>query len=462
MFVRAAAALARLGVVNGPETRYARNADGVHVAFQTFGDGPFDLICVGYGNMVSIDMRDEEPHFRRFERRLASFSRFVRFDPRGLGLSDPLAPGTAASIEQGVDDLISVLDAVGSRRAALFAVGGGGVTALLAAAVHPARVSSLVLVHSYARLSRDNDYPCGIPQRVLDGFIDNVLDLTAGAEDPADHAILSPSLGADPDYREWWKRAGQRSASPASARVMLTASFAADVRAALPLIAAPTLVVHRRDSLFRIELSRFLVDHIPDARLVELPGRDHLPYAGDADALVDEVEEFLTGARGGSETDRVLTTVLFTDIVGSTERAVQSGDRAWRDLLDRHDNMVREELRRFRGREVKTTGDGVLATFDGPARGMRCAGAICAGARRLGLEVRAGLHTGEIEMRIDDVSGVAVHIAQRVSSVAGPSEVLVSRTVVDLVAGSGIEFDDRGEHHLKGLDGSWRLFAVES
>ena len=449
------------GRVTAPEIRYARNADGVHLAFQTLGDGRLDLVCVGYGNMVSIDMRDEEPHFRRFERRLSSFSRFIRFDPRGLGLSDPIAPGAPSSIEQGVDDLISVLDAVGSRRAALFAVGGSGLTALLAAAAHPDRVSSLVLVHCYARLLQDDDYRFGVPQHVLDGFLDNVLDVSGEAEESNDHATLAPSLRTDPEYRAWWKRAGQRSASPASARVMLTANFEADVRATLPLVGAPTLLVHRRDSLFSIGHSRFLADNLPNAHIVELPGRDHLPYAGDSDALVDEIEEFLTGVRGGSVTDRVLTTVLFTDIVRSTEHAVRSGDRAWHDLLDRHDKMVREELRRFRGQEVKTTGDGVVATFDGPARGMRCAEAICAGARRMGIAVRAGLHTGEVEMRGDDVSGVAVHIAQRVSAVAGPSEVLVSRTVVDLVAGSGIRFDDRGEHHLKGLDGPWQLFAVE-
>jgi class 3 adenylate cyclase len=449
-------------MTGGRETRYAKTADGVHVAFQTFGDGPLDLACVGYGNMVSVDMRDEEPHFRRFEDRLASFSRFVRFDPRGLGLSDPIPAGTPAGIEQGVDDLISVLDAVGASRAALLAVGGSGLTALLAAAAHPDRIASLVLIHCYARLTRDDDYPWGVPRQVLDGFLDSVLDVSGDADASDDVLALAPSLGADPEYRAWWKRAGQRGASPASARVMLTMAFGADVRAALSSVRAPTLVVHRVGSLFAVEHSRYLVDHIPNARLVELSGRDHLPYAGDSDALVDEVEEFLTGARGVADTDRVLTTVLFTDIVGSTERAVQSGDRDWHDLLDRHDSMVREELRRFRGREVKTTGDGILATFDGPARGMRCAQAICVGARRLGIEVRAGLHTGEVEMRGDDVSGVAVHLAQRVSALAGPSEVLVSRTVADLVAGSGIGFDDRGEHALKGFDGHWQLFAVRT
>ncbi len=444
----------------GPDTRYARTDDGVHVAFQTLGDGPLDLVCVGYGNMVSVDMRDEEPHFRRFERRLASFSRFVRFDPRGLGLSDPIPAGAPAGVEQGVDDLMSVLDAIGSSHAALIAVGGSGMTALLAAAAHPDRVSSLVLIHCYARILRDDDYPWGFPEQLLDGFLDSVLDVSSDADEPGDAVLLAPTLSEDPEFRAWWKRAGQRSASPASARMMLTTMFGADVRAALASVRASTLVVHRTNSVFSIENSRYLADHITNARLVELPGSDHLPYSGDSDAVIYEVEEFLTGARGVADTDRVLTTVLFTDIVGSTEQAVKRGDRTWHDILDRHDNMVREELRRFRGREVKTTGDGILATFDGPARGMRCAQAICGGGRRLGIEVRAGLHTGEVEIRGDDVSGIAVHTAQRVSAIAGPNEVLVSRTVVDLVAGSGIAFEDRGEHDLKGVGGRWRLFAV--
>ena len=448
-------------VMEGPDTSYARTSDGVHVAYQTLGDGALDLVCVGYGNMVSIDMRDEEPHFRRFEGRLASFSRYIRFDPHGLGLSDPIAPGSPGGVEQGVDDLVSVLDAVDSERAALFAVGGSGVTSLVAAATHPERVASLILINSYARMPWAEDYFCGTAQHVLDRFIDSVLDVSGEAEKSIDDVdLLTPSLAGDPEFRAWWKRAGQRSASPASARAMLTMMYGADARSALPLITAPALLIHRIGIVLNVEFSRYLADHLSHARLVEMSGGDHFPWAGDNDALLDEVEEFLTGTRAHGETDRVLAAVLFTDIVGSTEQAVQSGDRSWHDLLDRHDKMIREELRRFRGHEIKTTGDGVLATFDGPARGMRCAQAICAGARRLGIEVRAGLHTGEIEVRGDDVSGIAVHIAQRVSAVAAPNEVLVSRTVVDLVAGSGIEFEERGGYELKGLGGTWQLFAV--
>ena len=444
-----------------PETRYARTGDGAHVAYQVLGDGPFDLVCVGYGNTVSIDMRDEEPHFRRFERRLASFSRLIRFDPRGLGLSDPIASGAVLGLENWVDDVMSVLDAVGSSEAVLFAVGGSSLTALLATASHPGRISSLVLLHGYARLIRDEDYPCGFSQRVIDRFLESVLDVTGDGEGSVDDIeLLAPSLAGDPEFRAWWKRAGQRGASPASARALLNTTFAGDVRLVLPLISVPALVLHRVDSVFPISLSRYLAENISSASLVELPGRDHLPYSGDSEAILEEVEEFLTGVRGTSSIDRVLTTVLFTDIVGSTDLASRLGDAAWHDLLDRHDTLVREELRRFRGREVKTTGDGMLATFDGPARGMRCASAICRAARRIGIEVRAGLHTGEVEMRGEDVSGIAVHTAQRVSALAGPGEVFVSRTVVDLVAGSGIEFDDRGEHELKGLGGGWRIFAV--
>ncbi len=421
-----------------------------------------DLVTVGYGNVVSIDMRDEESHVRRFEERLASFSRLIRFDPRGIGLSDAPLPGVAPGIELVVDDICTVLDAVGSTQACLFAVGGGGLAALLAAAVHPGRVSSLALLNCYARLRRDEDYPFGIPQALLTSFLDAVLDL--GAEpDPAmdDVHLLAPSLSGDPLFREWSARAGRRGASPAAARANLEMSFAGDVRSALPLIDAPTLVMHRDPSLFSVGHARYLAEHLAQARLVVMPGGDHLPYGADSDLVIDEIEEFLTGVRGGAATDRVLTTVLFTDIVGSTERAARSGDRSWHELLDSHDAMARAELRRFRGREVKTTGDGILATFDGPARAIRCAQSVCAGASQLGLEVRAGLHTGEVEVRGDDVGGIAVHLAQRVSSCAGAGEVLVSRTVVDLVAGSGIVFDDRGVHDLKGIEGAWGLFAVQ-
>jgi len=449
------------GAVNGgPETRYARTPDGDHVAYQVLGRGPVDLLCAGYGNVISIDQHDEEPHVRRFEQRLASFSRLIRFDRRGVGLSDRITDGdVGASV---VDDIVAVLDATGTSRASLFAVGGSGLSALRAAARHPDRVRSLVLVNSYARLPWADDYEFGTPWELLDRFIEGVTDVSN--EDPVpdvdDVRILAPSLGRDNAFRDWWSRAGRQGASPATARILLKAAFQGDVRDQLQVINAPTLIVHRNPSLFVVEHARYLAAHISDARLVELPGGDHLPFGEGSDAIVDEIEEFLTGSRGGAATERILTTVLFTDIVGSTERATREGDRSWHKLLDSHDAMVRSELHRFGGREVKTTGDGILATFASPTQAIRCASSICAGATRMEMEVRAGLHTGEVEARGDDVSGIAVHLAQRISGQAGAGEVLVSRTVVDLVAGSGTAFSERGQHELKGLDGSWLLFAV--
>jgi class 3 adenylate cyclase len=448
-------------VVAEPDTRYARTGDGAAIAFQTLGQGRPDLLCVGHNNLVSIDLRDDEPHFRRFEHRLASFSRYIRFDPRGLGLSDPFLPDTPWTVERGVDDVITVLDAIDSSEAALFAVGASAPTALQVAATHPERVSSLVLVNGYARLASADDYPAGFSPNLLDQFGSSVLDDPGDRSRPMDDIdLFVPSLRGDPDFRAWWKRAGQRSASPASARQRMAMTFSTDVRAVLPAVTAPTLLLHRIDSLLSVRLSRYLADHIAGSRLIELPGDDHEAYAGDADAIVDEIEEFVTGVRGGSGTDRILTTILFTDIVNSTEHAIRRGDRLWHELLDRHENQVRHELRRFGGREVKTTGDGVLATFDAPSRGIRCALAVCTAARHLGIEVRAGLHSGEVEVRGDDVSGIAVHIAQRVSALASADEVLVSRTVADLVAGSSLRFEDRGEHRLKGVDRPWLVLAV--
>ncbi len=289
-----------------------------------------------------------------------------------------------------------------------------------------------------------------------------MLDVSGADPDPDldDVHLMAPSLQHDRAFRDWWSRAGRQGASPATARIILKAAFGGDVRDQLAAIEAPTLIVHRVPSLFLVDHARYLAAHIRDARLVELPGGDHLPFGEGSDAVVDEIEEFVTGTRGGAATERILTTVLFTDIVGSTERATREGDRSWHDLLDRHDAMVRSELHRFGGREVKTTGDGILATFVSPTQAIRCAASICAGATRMEMQVRAGLHTGEVEARGDDVSGIAVHRAQRISAQAGAGEVLVSRTVVDLVAGSSTAFDERGPYQLKGLDGSWPLFAV--
>jgi class 3 adenylate cyclase/pimeloyl-ACP methyl ester carboxylesterase len=448
-------------VPGAPETRYARTPDGDHVAYQILGNGSVDLLCVGYGNVVSIDQRDDEPHVRRFEHRLAAFSRFIRFDRRGIGLSDRPSSGdvSAATV---ADDIVAVLDAAGSARASIFGTGLSGPPALLAAARHPDRVGSLVLVHTYARQLWAEDYPFGTPQSILDRFLDGVLDVAKPVDEPEvdDVRLMAPSLQHDRVFRDWWARAGRLGASPAMARLILKTSFEEDVRGELAAIAAPTLILHRDPSLFPVEHARYLAAHIRDAHLVVLPGGDDLPFGEGSDAIVDEVEEFLTGSRGGAATERILTTVLFTDIVGSTEQATRAGDRSWHEVLDSHDALVRSELRRFGGREVKTTGDGILATFASPTQAIRCATAICGGATGMGLEVRAGLHTGEVEVRGDDVSGIAVHLAQRISGRSGAGEVLVSRTVVDLVAGSDTAFDDRGTHELKGFDGSWPLFSV--
>jgi len=441
------------------EIQYAKSGDR-HVGFQVLGDGPIDLLAFNSGCNIWID-RDDEPHWSRFDRRLASFSRLIRFDPSGVGLSDPLVGGSGPTIECWTQDAVAVLDAVGAPRAALFGVSTGGLVAMLFSATYPERVSAQVLMHCHARLARDSDYPWGWPQHLLDRFVDAVTDPTHEGDDIDDVALSAPSLATDVEFRSWWKRAGERCASPAVARAMDVLTMGADIRAVLPLINTPTLVLHRVDNAFLpIGHGRYLAENIAGAKLVELPGRDHLPFAGETDALLGDIEEFLTGTRGTPNTDRMLATILFTDIVDSTKRAASTGDRRWRELLDNHDRMAGRQVHRFGGRQVKTTGDGILATFDGPARAIQCGLAICDGARQLGMEVRVGVHTGEVERRGDDVAGIGVHIAARVQGAAQPGEVWVSRTVTDLVTGSGIIFNDRGEHPLKGVPGTWQLFTV--
>jgi len=440
------------------EIRYAKSGD-LHVAYQVLGDGPIDVLAFNNGTTIWID-RDDEPHWSRFDRRLASFCRLIRFDPIGLGLSDPLDGGSGPTDERRMADAVAVLDAVGSSRAVLFAVSAGGLPAMLLSATRPDRVAALVLMHCWARLARDSDYPWGVPQHVLDEFL-NVTDPSYQGDAVDDLALSAPSLANDVEFGSWWKRAGERYASPAVARADSVLGMEADIRAVLPLISAPTLVLHRiGNELIGIGHSRYLAKMIPGAKLLELPGQDHLPFVGDTDAVLEEIEEFLTGSRSTPSSERMLATILFTDIVDSTKRAAGVGDRRWRELLDSHDRMVERQVRRFGGRQVKTTGDGVLATFDGPARAIQSGRAICEGARQLGIEVRVGVHTGEVERRGDDVAGIGVHIAARVEAAARPGEVWVSRTVTDLVTGSGIEFDDRGEHQLKGVPGLWQLFSV--
>jgi class 3 adenylate cyclase len=436
-----------------PETRYARSGD-VNIAYQVSGDGPFDLVLV-HGFISHLDLDWDEPGMAHFFRRLGSFSRLIRFDKRGTGLSD--RPGGLPDLETRMDDVRAVMDAVGSEQAALFGYSEGGPMSCLFAATYPERISSLVVYGTYAkRQDPDDDYPWAATREERRAYSAEI-EREWGVD--ADLGSMAPN--ADAALRDWWARRARAAASPGAARDLILMNSEIDVRALLPTIRVPTLVLHRagdRDS--RVEEGRYIADHIPGARFVELTGEDHLVLIR-PDEIVDEVQEFLTGARPVPETERVLATVLFTDIVASTERAAELGDRRWRELLERHHAVVRRELERFRGREVDTAGDGFLATFDGPARAIRCARAIQDELRDV-VELRAGLHTGECELMGDKVAGVAVHTGARVAAQAAPGEVLVSSTVKDLVAGSGIEFEDRGTHELKGVPGEWRLYAVSS
>jgi class 3 adenylate cyclase len=441
------------------ETRYAKAADGAHLAYQVVGDGPIDLLELP-GTLMSIDAVGDQPIWLRFQERLASFCRLIRIDLRGIGLSDPLDASTPPTVERWMDDALAVLDAAGSERTALWGAGFGGAMALLLAASHPDRVSALILINAFARLVRAPDYEPGVPAALLTNFQESLVD---PAQEPLvdDVDLIAPSRAGDPEFRAWWRRTGNRGASPATAGAVYRTLMAVDLRHTLPAIQAPTLVMHRADNNFvRVGQGRWLAAHLPAARYIELPGADHVAWLGDSDAIVDEAEEFLTGVRRAPQATRVLATVLFSDIASSTQRAAAIGDGEWRRVLDGHDDMVRRLLHRFAGREVKATGDGFMATFDGPARAIQCAVAIRDGARQLGLDVRVGLHCGEVELRGADIGGIAVHIAQRVESFADPGEVLVSRTVKDLVAGSTVAFEDRGEHVLKGVPDAWQLFRV--
>jgi pimeloyl-ACP methyl ester carboxylesterase len=447
-----------------PPTRYARSGD-VNIAYQVVGEGPLDLVYVP-GWVSHLDLNWEEPTYARFLERLASFSRLILFDKRGTGLSDRVPVGELPTLEQRMDDVRAVMDATGSQQAALFGASEGGPMCALFAATYPERVRSLVMYGSYARGLPEGDYPWAATRwATTPDDLEAILELLSETWGEPEELLgfWGPSIAEQERYRQWWSRYLRMSASPAAGVALSRMNHQVDIRHVLPTIQAPTLIIHRaQDSLNLAEGSRYMADRIPGARYVELPGEDHLWFFGDQDALLDEVEQFLTGTRRLREPDRVLATVLFTDIVKSTERAAELGDKRWRELLVRHEAVVRAELERFRGREMKMLGDGVLATFDGPARAIRCARVICEEVRALGIEIRAGLHSGECEMLNGDIGGIAVHTGARVSAKAASGEVLVSSTVKDLVAGSGIEFRDRGVHRLKGVPGEWRLFAVES
>jgi class 3 adenylate cyclase len=440
------------------ETRYAKTPDGVYIAYQVVGEGPLTILEISDGTLFPIDATGEQPRWQEFVTRLEAFSRLIRFDLRGIGMSDPVSGASPPTAEQWATDALAVLDAEGVGAAALLAASYGGLSAIFLAATHPDRVRALVLVNAFARLVRADDYPEGIPESVIDRFREQLVDPAETTTD--DLPLMAPALAGDAAFRQWWRRTGRRGASPATASSVFRMQMGTDVRPLLADIRVPTLVVHSRDNQFvRFAHGRYLSERIPGARLVELAGADHVPWAVDADVSGD-IEEFLTGARHAPVSDRLLAAVLFTDIVSSTEHAASAGDRAWRDLLDRYDVMADRQVERFGGRLVKTTGDGTLATFDGPARATQCAAAIRDAVAQIGLEIRAGIHIGEIERRGDDIAGIAVHVAQRVSATARSGEVLVSRTLVELVAGSGLTFEDRGDHDLRGVPGVWRLFAL--
>jgi class 3 adenylate cyclase/esterase/lipase len=445
-------------VALAPEVKFTKTSDGLYLAYDRAGSDELDMIEISNGTLFSIDATREQPRWQAYVDRLRNFATLIRFDLRGIGLSDPLRTGERPSVEQWGTDAITIMDAERIDEAVILGVSFGGLGALFLSASHPDRTRAIVLVNAYASALRKDDYPFGIPLELFQRFRDELIEPDAEGQ-AEDLPTMAPSLADDPEFRAWWRRAGHRGASPATARAMFEAA-ATDVRPLLGSVRAPTLVIHARDNAFvPVGHGRYLADHIEGARYVELPTADHVPWASEAD-VIGEIEEFLTGARHVPVTDRLLATVMFTDIVGSAEHAAALGDQRYSRRLELHDQAVRRQLELFGGRLIKTTGDGALATFDAPARAVRCAGAIRDAARQIGFDVRIGIHTGEVEQRGEDIAGVAVITAARVQALAQPGEVLVSRTVVDLVAGSGIEFDDRGEHLLKGVPGTWRLFAV--
>jgi class 3 adenylate cyclase len=446
-------------VVLAPRTRYASCGE-TDIAYQVFGDGPVDLLVLP-GPLIPIDCVDLEPSMYRFHRRLASFARVIRFDQRGIGLSSRVPSLDMLGPKFWAQDAIAVMDAVGCERATIFAPGFTSLAGLVLAADYPERVDNLVISNGAARTLRAPDYPIGAEIDATDPYTTIGIEPDAVEQGFDILSIIAPSVGTDDAFRAWWDMAGNRAASPSMARAFIQKIREADVRDTLPRVTAPTLILHRDNPDFSpVEHAHYIAERIAGSRLVELPGEDALYWVGDTAPLLDEIEEFVTGVRGGSEAERLLTTIVFTDIVSSTERAALLGDDRWRDLLDNHDTIVRHELQRFGGREVNTAGDGFVATFSGPSAALACADEIIDAVHVLGIEVRVGIHAGEVEVRGTDVAGMAVHIGARVAALAGPSEVLVSSTVRDIVTGSRHRFDDRGESALKGVPGRWRLCAL--
>jgi class 3 adenylate cyclase len=441
-----------------PVTRYT-SSGGASIAYQVTGEGRLDLVFMT-GWISQVEHLWESTGLRRLLERLSVFGRLILFDRRGTGLSDGV--GEPYTLEQEAQDALAVLDAAGSERAALFTYGLGGPVAAMLATQHPERVGALIMYASIARALWAPDYDWAMTREERAEWIDRAVGSWGAADHPG-IPVMAPTMADDPALISWFARMQRLAASPGNARELLTAAADLDVRELLPQISVPTLVMHRNgDTAWDPRHSRYIAEHIPGARFVELEGTDSLPFLGDSDAIVEEVEQFLTGGRAGGEATRALLTVMFTDIVDATPRAAELGDSRWRDLLARHDEDLRKELRHFEGREVKTVGDGFLATFAGPpSRALRCALAITESARALGIELRVGIHTGECELIGDDVGGMAVHIASRVSGLAAGGEVLVSGTVFGTVVGGPFGFEDRGFHELKGVPGRWPLFALK-
>ncbi len=436
------------------DVRFAKSGD-VHVAYRVVGEGPIDLVYA-QGAFTHLEVEWELPAFRRYCERLADFTRLILFDKRGMGMSDRV-PG-ATTLEDRMDDVRAVLDAVGSEGAAVMGESEGGPLAMLFAAAHPERTRALILQGAEVRERKDEDWPWG--EASEDEFEEAMATLSERWGKGLGIDWVAPSVAGQEWARAWLGRVATHAATPGAAEAFMRMAFDIDVRHVVHAISVPTLIVHTVDDrVCHVENARFLARNIPGAKYVELQGSEHVPWF-DPERTIAEIREFLTGRREAATPDRVLATVLFTDLVGSTARAAELGDRRWRDVVEQHHAAVRRELGRFDGREVDTAGDGFFATFDGPARAIRCAGAIVGAVRPLGLDVRAGLHTGEVEVADGKVAGIAVNIGARVAAQAGPGEVLVSSTVRDLVAGSGLEFADRGVAQLKGVPGEWRLYAV--
>lgn len=438
-----------------PITKYAKSGE-YNIAYQVSGEGPLDLVVV-FGYISNLDMMWANEAFAHFIERLSTFSRVILFDKRGVGLSD--RADHLPTLEERMDDVRAVMEAAGSERAALLGMSEGAPMSILFAATYPELTRALVLYGGMARAVADDDYPWAAP---LDAMIaSNEQFFVPYWGQGVSIEVFAPSYADNPEARDFFARFERQSASPRAVAQLMEMFLDIDVRHVVPSVNVPALVLHRRgDRVVNVGAGRWLADHLPNAKFKELSGIDHSPFAGDSDAILDEAQEFLTGARPTFDPERILATVMFTDIVDSTKRASEAGDRRWREILEAHDRIVRTELQRFRGREVKTMGDGFLATFDGPARAIRCAVSAGRAVKGHGIEIRAGLHCGEVEVMGEDIGGIAVHIASRIGSFAGAGEVLVSRTVRDLVAGSGIAFDDRGERELKGVSEPWQLFAI--